>query len=439
MKARRGLSTVVGMAFAIIAISTTIAYVSYSTNLLNQYNNAVLVKNQQLTDTDKEKFQIASVAVVNNKLNVTLANTGSVPINFTKIWVQNKSATDWIRSYTPPTPKGFVSPGATLTNLGQNIGVSINPANSYNVKLVTSRGTNQAFTVNSAGAVPLNIQFMFLPRTVSGGFNTTLVMILTNNSTGMLTNISPSTLPNPITTGAAKCTASSVTPSMYNTLAPGNTAIFTWSIKASGNGGDICSYKYSATPPLQNGYMQTIQANATITTVSLASTSYSQNSGVITLNYTSFRWTTGGSWNNDWGLTHNNVAFQVTITNNNQTNANIDSLWLSKNSMFCLYLAPPSNNNVATNFWIVGSVDTSKYSGVGGMTSYADYSTGILNGGNSKVLYFGALTKGSNDDQLLPAGNYMGFVILYGKFTHLSTDNSGSYAQTIPFMAIISN
>src|SRR5689334_5495370 len=85
MKSRRGLATVVGMVFSIIALTTTVAYVSYSMNILNQYNNAVLVKNQGLTSTSNEKFEIGSVTIKNSKLNITLANTGAVPINFTKI------------------------------------------------------------------------------------------------------------------------------------------------------------------------------------------------------------------------------------------------------------------------------------------------------------------------------------------------------------------
>ncbi|MGI0069666.1 MAG: LamG-like jellyroll fold domain-containing protein, partial [Nitrosopumilaceae archaeon] len=211
MRKRRALSTVVGMAFAIIALMTTVTYITYSMNVLNGYNQSVLVKNQQMQDVSKEKFQISNVLVSGSKLNMTVANTGTLPITFTKIWVQNTSATatDWTHSYVPSN--SFVVPGGTLSNIGQNIPLSIKSTNSYNIKLVTSRGNAQQVAMNSAGSVPLNIQMMFLPPTVSSGFTSELMMVVINNSTGTLTNITPSSLPSPTygagNSGNLVCTA----------------------------------------------------------------------------------------------------------------------------------------------------------------------------------------------------------------------------------------
>ncbi len=189
MRTRRGISSVVGTVFAIIALTTTVAYVSYSMNTLDKYNQTVLGKNQQNLDIGKEKFQVASVGFVNNKLNITVTNTGSLPINFTKIWIQNKTATDWVRSYVPAN--NFVGPGATLKNIGQNIATDAKSTLSYHIKLVTSRGNVQEFDVNSANSAPLNIQLLALPPTVPSGFTTKLVMLVTNNSTGILVNLVP--------------------------------------------------------------------------------------------------------------------------------------------------------------------------------------------------------------------------------------------------------
>src|SRR6478736_1804231 len=125
MRSRKGLSTVIGAVFAIIALTSTVTYVSYSMGILDNYNQSVLTKNQQLSDVNKERFQISSVTVPNGKLNITVTNTGSVPINFTKIWIQNMSTTDWIKSYTPTN--NFVVPGGILTKIGQNIPAYINP------------------------------------------------------------------------------------------------------------------------------------------------------------------------------------------------------------------------------------------------------------------------------------------------------------------------
>src|SRR5215467_70275 len=105
MRSRRGLSSVVGMVFALIALSSVLVYINYSFNTLDQYGYTVLAANQQKRDQSLEKFQITSVTVPssNSKLNITLVNTGNLPLNFTKLWVQNKTAmaggADWTYSY----------------------------------------------------------------------------------------------------------------------------------------------------------------------------------------------------------------------------------------------------------------------------------------------------------------------------------------------------
>src|SRR6185437_9528446 len=205
---RRGLSSVVGTVFAIIALASTVGYITYSMNILDNYNQSVLARNQQATDITKEKFQVNSVTMVNNKLNITVVNTGSLPVNFTKIWITNKTATTtaWVKSYTPTS--STVAPGNTLTNLGINgISTWLNTNYPYHVKLVTSRGNTNEFDINSASTTPLNIQLMFMPSTVPSGITTSLVMIVTNNSTALLTNILPSALPNPTGSASNYCSA----------------------------------------------------------------------------------------------------------------------------------------------------------------------------------------------------------------------------------------
>jgi hypothetical protein len=455
MKTRRGLSTVIGTVFAIIALTTTITYVTYSMNTLDKYNQSSLLKNQQLTDISKEKFQISGVTIPNNKLNITVTNTGSLPINFTKIWIQNTTTTDWVKGYVPTN--NFVVPGGTLTNIGKTLPVYINSANSYNIKLVTSRGNTQQFTVNSVGVQPLNIQLLAFPTTVPSGFKSELVMVVINNSTSTLVNISPNnpTLTiNNVANDSPTCTSSGLTPAQYTTISPGTTAIFTWDITVTGSGGDTCTASF--TTPLQGGYAQTLTSPAIKpTAVSLSSTTYSQNSGVITNDYTSFKWTQGGNkWNNEWSLPSNKITdFQATISNNNQT-AGGYSLWLSKNSQIMLFqtIMPANQKLVVNAYFLSNCVTITNGAGCGGgpncptapcVTAYTDYSASVANQGGITTLYFGADGPGSGNEQptlLQPNTPYFGMIILYGKFCmHSGDNNCGNYAQTIPFLAVISN
>ena len=448
MKTRRGLSTVIGTVFAIIALTTTITYVTYSMNTLDKYNQSSLLKNQQITDIDKEKFQISSVTIPsNNRLNITVANSGSLPITFTKIWIQNTTATDWINGYTPTS--NLVVSGGTLKNIGQDIPVTINSAYSYNVKLVTSRGNTQQFAVNSVGAQPVNIQLLAFPTTVPSGFKSELVMVVINNSTSTLINISPNnpTLTiNNVANDSPTCTSSGLTPTQYATISPGTTAIFTWDITVTGTGGDSCTASF--TTPLKGGYAQTLTSPAIKpTSISLSSTTYSQNSGVITNDYTSFKWTEGNTWNVDWSISNNgNIDFQTTMQNNNQT-AGGYYLWLSKQSQIVFVPTFYNGNSVhpPSAFFIVNATGLSSGQGCASpypcLVPYTDYGKNMANQGGLATLYFGASTAGGNSQTgPLSAGNYYGFIILYGKFCkHSSDSNCGNYAQTVPFYALISS
>jgi len=440
MRSRRAVASVVGMVFAIIALTTTITYISYSMGILNNYNQSVLVKNQQLTDVDKEKFQISSVTVPSNgNLNTTVVNTGSLPIQFTKMWVQDTSVTDSVKSYVPIN--NIVAPGGVLTNLGQTPPITIIPTDSYNIKLVTSRGNTQQFTMNSASGAPLNIQLLFFPATVAGGFNTTLTMIVTNNSTSMLANIIPSSLPSPIYTGSGttQCTAGAVSPSKYSTLAPGSTAVFTWNVKISGAGGDTCTFKLSK--PLQNGYPQPVQATATITVVQLSTSNYAVYAGTLTMNYTDFQYTEGANWNNGWQVPSTNpIAFSVKITNNNATS----DFYISKQSFF--WMMDTSNGNGVNNqaFYIINSVNLSTpinlnaYCGGGN----GDNCLAIQHGGGFATVYFGATGAGeggTNTAKLQSQHGYDGFLLFYGKFVNAQNGNTIQYGQNLPFVAVLAN
>lgn len=228
MKSRKGLSTVVGMVFALIALATSVGYITYSMNILDQYDKTVIAKNQQTIDNVKENFQLYTATIKNSKFNVTVTNTGSLPINITRMWVQNTSATDWTNYYQI---NKLVSPGATLINIGQSSPVYANPANAYNLKLITTRGNSMQFNMGSPGVKPLFMQLMFAPNSIkSNGANATLILVVINNATSnnLIVNLQPKALSckGGFTIDAVKKTGP--IPAQYPVLSSGSTAIFKW-------------------------------------------------------------------------------------------------------------------------------------------------------------------------------------------------------------------
>ena len=432
MTKRRGVSSVVGAVFAIIAIMTAIGYVTYSMNLLEKFNQSVLVRTEESFDRVKEELDIFKVNVVNDKLNITVQNSGSLPVHLTRLWVENMTVSDSVFKYDIDE---VVSSGRTVSNIGQNIAFNVDSADSYHIKLVTERGNSQEFTMNSASAAPLNIQLLALPPTVASGFKTQLVMTVTNNGTGTLTNLVP--VLNPVGPQTATCTPDPVSPSSYNTLAPGSTAVFSWAVKVTGTqDAQTCTYQAK----LQNGYPNNFaEATITETIVVLSSTNYLANAGVMTMDYTSFRWAQTDSWNSGWQFNHGDTAFSLKMTNNNQTTGGY-KLWISENTQ--LFFQAAGGTAAPTSFYIVNSVNLAP--GGATVSKYTpDSHQSIANEGGNATVYFGSKLQGSKSQggtiQNMPAGEYVGFVVLYGKFAMNQNDTGTQYAQTIPFQAVISN
>lgn len=449
MKSRRGISSVVGTVFAIIALSTTVGYITYSMTVLDQYNQSVIARNQQAADIVKEKFQVNSVTFVNNKMNITVTNTGSLPVNFTKIWITNKTATSpliWVKSYTPTT--SVVAPANSLKNIGQNIcSTCVFYSNvSYHVKLVTSRGNTNEFDVNSASTAPLNIKLLALPPSIPSGFKTELVMAVTNNGTGVLTNLNATLALKPGNT--AICTAGTISPSIYNTLLPGSTAIFSWDVKATGTlDGQSCSYGAYLT----NGYSKNY-ANATITEtlVSLSSTTYSQNTGILVLNYTTFRWTVtagagSGTWNTGWSPTGTQKAvYTLNMTNNNQTAG--ANLYISKNTVLFTKNAGSGSNFIGPsyimNMYYVNNGTAKGYKCSGAQYPITDdFCVSVPPGGTTKLYFFADSPGGTTTGNSLPAAGTAQALslIMFGKFATSQGLAGSTYGQLLPYIGILTS
>jgi hypothetical protein len=234
MRSRRGISSVVGMVFAIIAIVTTVGYVTFSLNVLDSYNQSILARNQMSLDAGKEKIDLYSAKVTaNNRFNITITNSGNLPINMTRIWIQNTTATDWINYYTI---NKLVTPGALLTNIGVSSPVSYNSLYSYNLKLVTGRGNSIQFTLGSPGVKPVYLQAQFVPNTVRQYANSTFLLMVINNmtSSNLLTNLQPNTPTCPGSATATLMGSAGPVPSKYPYLQSGGTVFFKWVVKVSG-------------------------------------------------------------------------------------------------------------------------------------------------------------------------------------------------------------
>lgn len=259
MKKRHGISTIVGSMFFIIVFTTVAGYVVYSMNQLDKFGETIISKSQDDRNIQQEEFKITSVTKDNNKFNITVQNTGQIPINLTRLWVQNKTDPTW------PVSKYYinqmVAPGQSLSTIGQNLPVMAKPTQAYDLTIATQRGNTNEVMVNSASTKPLDLQLFVLPETVPTGFTTTLLFGVTNNmsSNVALTNLVPNLSITPY--GGTATLVSGPEPSKYKFLDKGDTAYFKWVYTITGTPGQRVNFQTS----LQNGYFgNSVSKNVTI-------------------------------------------------------------------------------------------------------------------------------------------------------------------------------
>lgn len=239
-------------------------------HILDNYSQNFLTTNQEREDTQREQFKITKVSLVGNKLNITLQNSGQIPLNITRLWVQDTTANSIskyeINSADPPSQ--------TITNIGMSLPPVV-PTDAYDMKLVTSRGNSQDFFMSSASSAPILLQLFVLPSTLPSGFTTTVLLSVTNNMTNnaVLTNVTPSL--NVIQGGASSSCSSQAQPASYQTLQNGGTAFFQWTCTVTGNVGSTVSYNATILNAYHGNFVMSTVSIAAVTSAGQSQTALS--------------------------------------------------------------------------------------------------------------------------------------------------------------------
>lgn len=252
MRSRRGLSSVVGTVFFIIAMTVAIGYISYSMDTLDQFAQTVIVRASVKEDQTNEEFEVSKVTIENNAFDITVTNVGQIPIHITRLWVEDVTSGVSANDAVPKSCsiKKQLGPKQTaIINTQSCPTITAYDISSYKMKLVTERGKTKEFSVNSVGTEPIDLQLLVMPNTLPSEFTTTVLFIVKNNmsSNNLLTNVIPNIS---IVGGATAEILSGPDPPQYETLASGETAIFEWIFKINGDTAETNTF----TASLQNGY-----------------------------------------------------------------------------------------------------------------------------------------------------------------------------------------
>jgi len=245
------------MVFAMIAIVTTLTYITYSMNTLDRFNQVIMVQNEENIDQLNEEFAIVDVRISSDdKFNIVVQNTGNIPINLQRLWITYpNNSDDEDEKYDI---NEMITPGGTAYDVGGSLALlTYDPAKSYSMKLITERGNTKEFLINSIGDEAIYMQLHATPHLVPQKFTTTITLEVVNNmsNNGMLLNIQPKMTDVIGTVNYEKVLGPM--PEIYPTLRTGDVATFKWVYSLDGLDDDSLLFNATLENARQGNYVDT--------------------------------------------------------------------------------------------------------------------------------------------------------------------------------------
>jgi len=441
---RRGLSTVVGATFFVIVMASSIGYVTYSLDLIDDLARQVDVKQDTNQNRQNEEFIISDSRVDNNEFNLTVTNTGNIPINITRMWAKNMTDPSW--NQTKHQINQLISPGQSAANIGQGTGLVAMDSESYLLKLVTSRGNSLDTQLVSAANQPLDMRLYVTPSSPVSTSDVTLLYTVTNNLTAgkILQSLTPILAP-PV--GVATATyVSGPIPASVDSLSPGEMAFFEWTYNISGNGATQKTFNATLANAVSgNNATDTV----TIVVPPVSTTSINEvlgsSVGILQMDFTSFEFcdfeavdceTDAGNWVRAWsGTTDTKYLWRINMTNHGLTDIFLDE----HTAMLVLRAQSGGGGGISKAFFILNnSTDTQEDGGL-----YPNNGS-ILYVNVTHTMYLGEDVAGNTHVHESTHGDvaiYAANLLIFG---HEDTNGNGvynvgvdvAYSQNLPFQAL---
>ena len=267
---QKGISTVVAGIFMVAIIIVGLNAMTWGLNLQNNFGQVLTEKNLSEVERINEKIEIRDVRIDSNKFNMTVVNTGTVPVKLVKMWVTNNTCTtttcttaNWHQNYT--LTNKLVNQGDSLTNLGTELALVAKNSSSYKINLVTERGSSANFQILSPKDKAIKMSLFALPSSIPTGQNVTILLGVTNNLTdgSIVQSVRPK-LPLNWTAiedsiGATTATATFMegpTPTVEPALTLGETVFFKWVYKITGDKEDIINFNATLVDAKKGNYIR---------------------------------------------------------------------------------------------------------------------------------------------------------------------------------------
>ena len=134
---KQGVGSIVGAVFILLILLTGFTYYIVNVNVTDDYNEILQDIDKIDQKRNKENIEFTSVLITaDDKLNMTVKNTGSHNIHLIWLGVQNQTSTPETQQYS--SLDTYVNPTDDATGIGSTITVTQN--SQYIIQLVTELG-----------------------------------------------------------------------------------------------------------------------------------------------------------------------------------------------------------------------------------------------------------------------------------------------------------
>jgi len=235
---------------------------AWSLNLQNNFGRVLTERNTIETEQKAEKVELRDVKIDSDKFNMTLVNTGSLPVKLVSMWLTNTTDTNgWHKNYTL---NNLINPGDSLTKFGQDLALTAKNSSSYKINIITERGTSANFQVLSPKDKAITMSLFAVPRSPLSGQNVTIMFGVTNNLTdgSIVQSVRPKLPLNWTKTEAASGTTNAIatlvegpTPVVEQGLTLAETVFFKWVYKITGDQGDEIRFNATVVNAKQGNFV----------------------------------------------------------------------------------------------------------------------------------------------------------------------------------------
>ena len=437
------------IAVILVGLNALTSGLSFQNNL----GQVVTQRNSEETEQSSERIELRDVSMDSNKFNMTVVNTGPLPVKLVRMWVTNTTATTgWHKDYTL---NDVINPGGSLTKLGQSLSLIAKTDISYDLNVVTERGTTATFKIMSPKDTALKMSLYATPRSAFPGGNVTLIFGVSNNRTdgSMVHSITPTITPSYTDAGGSKVPTYTLiegpTPTTEKSLISTETVFFKYVYKVDGDPKDKVNFLLSVQNPKPgNSVSESVEISAVATQQSVIG-QITTNSGLITMNFTSFQFCAGdtgspitcqsnsANWQGGWNADDDTKYYwRVDVTNNGVRDIFLDD----DTDLFLLQVSDGGAGNIATDLYLMADATTTTEPAA--YTS--NFSKSIPANGQWTTLYFGGSDRAAAATQKIgDVGLHPVLVMFFGFFdendnhTYQSGTDNDPYSQTIPFQAVI--